>query len=68
MPAVPSFVAKQWVDSPTPSTPISATALFDLEQRLSGYSAVCATGPTVFVQATEPSAWIDGDVWIQPTG
>lgn len=52
-----AFTPKDWQDSPSTSTPISAAALEDMETRLAAYTADRSSG----IWATEYMAWDGSD-------
>ena len=67
-----AFTTKNWQNTPSTSTPITAEALEDLEARLSDYTddsaGVGPPGPAgpanLFVQETMPSSPPVGSLWI----
>ena len=55
---MPSFTIKDWQDSPSTATPLSATALEDMETRLSAYAnlvGASAAGVVVHNGTSYPS-------------
>ena len=61
------FVPKNWQDTPSTATPISALALEDMEVRLAAYAdsirGAIYTLPSE--PAPDPGDYSDGQIWIE---
>jgi hypothetical protein len=59
------FTPKNWQDTPSTTTPITAAALEDLETRVTDYADTAGGSPqNVYIQETEPVAPTIPSLWI----